>query len=411
MSRGFDMKKYDVAVVGGCASGITAAINAKRKNPKLNIVIIEKLPRIGKKILATGNGRCNLTNVNAVAEDYCNSDFVSDIFAKYPPQRVIGFFESMGLVTFADSEGRVYPRSNMASSVLDVLRFELEKLGVEILCDTAVTQIKKSNGGFVLNDNIFCKKVLVSTGGKASPSQGSDGSGYALAKQLGHSVTPLCPALVPLTVRDNVRALKGVRARNVSLTLTNGRPLAKTSGELLFTENGISGIAAMELAAEAEKSLISAKGKTFTEIDFVPDMSEKELTVYLKKIKDINGKANIDMFFAGILPKAIGVEICKAISLYKNDRTISQLKEEDIISAARKAKKFRLEVAGTKGFANAQVTSGGVPVSEISSNTMESVICNGLYFAGEITDVDARCGGFNLQWAFASGLLAGENIW
>ncbi len=404
------MKKYDVAIVGGCASGITAAISAKRKNPELNIVIIEKLPRIGKKILATGNGRCNLTNVNAVASDYCNSDFISDVFAKYPPQKVIGFFESMGLLTFADSEGRVYPRSNMASSVLDILRFELERIGVEILCDSAVSQIRKVNGGFEINGNIFCKKVVISTGGKASPSQGSDGSGYALAKQLGHSVTPLYPALVPLTVRDNVKPLKGVRARNVRLTLTDGRTLSETNGELLFTENGISGIAAMELAAQAEKSLVHAKEKTFTDIDFLPDMSEKELTDYLQKVKCIKGGSSLDMLFSGVLPKAIGTEICKALSLYKNERTISQLSREDIASAARKAKKFRLEITGTKGFANAQVTSGGVPVSEISSETMESLICKGLYFAGEIIDVDARCGGFNLQWAFASGLLAGENI-
>ena len=405
------MKRYDIAVVGGCASGIVAAISAKRKNPELNIVIIEKLPRIGKKILATGNGRCNLTNVNAVASDYCNSDFVSDVLAKYPPQKVIGFFESMGLLTFADSEGRVYPRSNMASSVLDILRFELERLGVEIICDTPVSQIRKANGGFEINGNILCKKVVVSTGGKASPSQGSDGSGYALAKQLGHSVTELYPALVPLAVKENVKTLKGVRARNVKLTLINGRPLAETFGELLFTENGISGIAAMELAAYAEKSLSAAKAKTLTEIDFLPDMSEKELTDYLQKVKNIKGDTGLDMLFSGVLPKAIGTEVCKAISLYKNGKTISRLSREELASAARKAKKFRLEITGTKGFANAQVTSGGVPVSEISSETMESAICRGLYFAGEIVDVDAGCGGFNLQWAFASGLLAGENIW
>lgn len=404
------MKKYDVAVIGGCAAGMTAAISAKRRNPQLNIVIIEKLPRIGKKILATGNGRCNLTNLNAVASDYCNSDFVSDVFAKYPPQEVIGFFESMGLLTFADSEGRVYPRSNMASSVLDILRCELERLGVEILCDSAVSEIRRVNGGFEINGSILCKKAVISTGGKASPSQGSDGSGYALAKQLGHSVTPLYPALVPLTVKNNVRPLKGVRARNVRLTLTSGKTLKQTNGELLFTENGISGIAAMELAAQAEKVLFGAKGKAFTDIDFLPDMTADELADYLFKIRKIKGNSDIDMLFSGILPKAVGMEICKAVSLYKIEKTISRLSRDEIISAAQKAKCFRLEVTGTKGFANAQVTSGGVPVSEISSETMESVLCEGLYFAGEIIDVDANCGGFNLQWAFASGLLAGENI-
>ena len=147
------MKKYDVAVVGGCAAGMVAAINAKRLNPKLNIVIIEKLPRIGKKILATGNGRCNLTNLVAVASDYKNSAFVESVFKKYPPQKVVEFFESTGLMTYADSEGRVYPRSNMAASVLDSLRCEIDGLGIDVVCDTPVTEIIKKNGSVVVVDS------------------------------------------------------------------------------------------------------------------------------------------------------------------------------------------------------------------------------------------------------------------
>ena len=404
------MRKYDAAVVGGCAAGMAAAINAKRLNPKLNIVIIEKLPRLGKKILATGNGRCNLTNVGAAASDYKNSDFVAEVFEKYPPEMVVGFFESMGLLTYTDSEGRVYPRSNMAASVLDVLRCEVDGLGIEVICDTPVTQIKKQNGGFEINGEFFCKKLIIATGGKASPSQGSDGSGYALAKQLGHTVTRLYPSLVPLTVRENVKPLKGVRARNVELTLKTDRVLKKTRGELLFTDNGISGIAAMELASMVEKMLDSVKCKTFTSVDFVPEMSITELVDYLLKVKGIKGYCTIDMLFSGILPKAIGIEICKVNSLYKQDKKISQLNRRDLVSLAQKAKNFELEIIGTKGFANAQVTSGGVCVEEINPETMESSVCKGLFFAGEIVDVDAPCGGYNLQWAFSSGLVAGENI-
>ena len=404
------MRKYDAAVIGGCAAGMAAAINAKRLNPKLNIVIIEKLPRLGKKILATGNGRCNLTNVGAAASDYKNSDFVAEVFEKYPPEMVVGFFESMGLLTYTDSEGRVYPRSNMAASVLDALRCEVDGLGIEVICDTPVTQIKKQNGRFEINGEFFCKKLIIATGGKASPSQGSDGSGYALAKHLGHTVTRLYPSLVPLTVRENVKPLKGVRARNVELTLKTDRVLKKTRGELLFTDNGISGIAAMELASAAEETLDCVKCKTFTNVDFVPDMSMTELVDYLLKVRDIKGYCTIDMLFLGILPKAIGIEICKVNSLYKQDKKISQLNRRDLVSLAQKAKNFELEIIGTKGFANAQVTSGGVCVEEINTETMESSVCKGLFFAGEIVDVDAPCGGYNLQWAFASGLVAGENI-
>ena len=404
------MKKYDVAVVGGCAAGITAAIAAKRQNPELNIVIIEKLPRIGKKILATGNGRCNLTNLNAVCNDYKNPAFVSRVFEKYSPYKVIEFFESMGLLTFSDSEGRVYPGSNMAASVLDVLRYEAEGLGIDVICDTVVNQITKKNGVFTVNGEIECRKVLLATGGKASPSQGSDGSGYSLAKQLGHTVTKLYPSLVPLTASGASKALKGVRARNVKLTLENGKVLKETKGELLFTDNGISGIAAMELAALAEESVSTVKAKTFTHIDFLPGMTEKELVNYLLKVKDIKGYCPMDMLFVGTLPKAIGIEICKAVKLYRQDKPISFFSYRDIACIAAKAKNYVLEITGTKGFANAQVTSGGIPVSEINAETMESKLCKGLYFAGEITDVDAGCGGYNLQWAFASGLLAGENL-
>ena len=405
------MKKYDVAVIGGCAAGMAAAINAKRRNPKLNIVIIEKLPRLGKKILATGNGRCNLTNLNAKCSDYKNSKFVWRAMEAYSPRDVIAFFESMGLLTYSDSEGRVYPRSNMAATVLDALRYEVEALGIEVLCDTPVESVKKAGGGFIVNSNIACRRILVATGGKASPSQGSDGSGYALAKSLGHTVTKLYPSLVPLTVNGNVKPLKGVRARNVMLTLTNGKIVKKTSGELLFTENGISGIAAMELAAKAGELLENVKVKTFTAIDFLPDMAEDELTGYLLNIKKIKANCSADMLFAGVLPKAIGIEICKGAKLYKQDKVISSFSYQDIVLLAKKAKNFELEINGTKGFANAQVTSGGVSVNEINPETMESKLCKGLYFAGEIIDVDAGCGGFNLQWAFASGLLASENIW
>lgn len=405
------MKKYDVAVIGGCAAGMAAAINAKRRTPKLNIAIIEKLPRPGKKILATGNGRCNLTNLNASSSDYKNPEFARRALDAYEPRRVVGFFESMGLLIYSDSEGRVYPRSNMAASVLDALRYEVDTLGIDVICDTPVESVKKTGGGFILNGNVECRRLLIATGGKASPSQGSDGSGYALAKSLGHTVTRLYPSLVPLTVSGNVKPLKGVRARNVTLTLTNGKTVKKTSGELLFTENGISGIAAMELASAAGELLEDVKRKAFTVIDFLPDMSEKELADYLVNIKKIKGSCPFDVLFTGVLPWAIGIEICKAVKLYKQGKSISSLSNTELASAARKAKNFELEINGTKGFANAQVTSGGVSVDEINRETMESKLCKGLYFAGEIIDVDAGCGGYNLQWAFASGLLAGENIW
>lgn len=407
--KGEEMKNYDLAVVGGCSAGIVAAINSKRLYPELKVAVIEKLPRTGKKILATGNGKCNITNLQALEHNYINKDFADFTLESYSPEKIIDFFSSLGLLTYSDSCGRIYPESNTASSVTDALRFELERLGVEIICDTPVTEIKKAKNGFTVNGEYFCKKIIIATGGKSSAPQGSDGSGYALARMLGHSVTKTYPALVPLNASPEItKQLKGVRVRNVSLTLKGDKTLAKTQGEILFTDYGLSGISAMELAASAQKYIDSVKCNPFTYIDFLPDMSYNNLLDYLKELNNIKGFCQIDNLLTGILPKAVGIAICKACNLYKADKLISALGEKDLRAIAEKIKKFPLEVTGTRGFLNSQVTSGGIKVSEINNKTMESLICKNLYFAGEIIDVDGGCGGFNLQWAWASGMLAGE---
>ena len=402
------MKTYDLIVVGGCSSGIVSAINAKRRNPHLKIAIIEKLPRIGKKLLATGNGKCNLTNETAFTHDYVGKEFAEYAFEKYSPQKIKEFFASLGLLCYTDSCGRVYPESNTASSVVDALRFELERLNVDVFCDTAVTDIKHKSD-FIINGEFVCKKLIIAAGGKSSPSQGSDGSGYALSKSFGHSITKLYPALVPLCASPEItKPMKGVRVRNVTLTLKGDKKIAQTSGEILFTDYGLSGIAAMELAASAQKYIDVVKRNPFTIIDFMPDMGYNELVEYLLNLNKIKGFTSIDNLLTGFLPKAVGIAICKACNLYKSDKLISELGEKDIRKIAEKIKNFPLEVIGTKDFKDSQVTSGGVKTNEIDNKTMQSKICRNLYFAGEIIDVDGGCGGFNLQWAWASGMLAGE---
>ena len=403
------MKKYDLAIIGGCSAGLVAAINAKRINPSLNIAVIEKLPRTGKKLLATGNGKCNITNLYALDHGYVNKGFASFALNAYNPQRVISFFESLGLLTYADSCGRVYPESNMAASVVDALRFEVERLNISVLCDMPVTDVRKSDGGFIINGDTFCKKLILAAGGKSSAPQGSDGSGFELAKKLGHTLTDTVPALVPLNSKPEItKPLKGMRARNVTLTLKGEKILAKTQGEILFTEYGLSGIAAMELAAPAQKYINSVKRNPFTIIDFLPDMIYDELFDYLKNLNKIKGFCKIENLLTGILPKTVGTAICKACNLYNSEKLISELNDKDLRRIAEKIKNFSLEITGTRGFLNAQVTSGGIKTDEINEKTMESKICKNLYLAGEIIDVDGGCGGFNLQWAWASGMLAGE---
>ncbi len=402
------MRSYDLIVVGGCSSGMVAAINAKRRNPELKVAILEKLPRIGKKLLATGNGKCNLTNETADCHNYTGKEFASYALKKYSPENIKDFFASLGLLCYTDSSGRVYPESNTASSVVDALRFELERLKTDIYCDYAVTDISHKKD-FVINGQFSCKKLIIAAGGKASPSQGSDGSGYSLAKILGHSITKLYPSLVPLCASPEItKPMKGVRVRNVNLTLKGEKKIAQTSGEILFTDYGISGIAAMELASAAQKYINNVKHNPFTLIDFMPDMTYNELVSYLVNLNKIKGFTNIDNLLTGFLPKAVGIAICKASKLYKSEKLISELTEKDIRKIAEKVKSFPLEVTGAKDFKDAQVTSGGIKTNEIDSETMQSKICRNLYFAGEIIDVDGGCGGFNLQWAWASGMLAGE---
>ncbi len=402
------MKAYDVIIIGGCSAGIVAAINAKRRYPEIKIAILEKLPRIGKKLLATGNGKCNLTNETAEVHDYVGKSFAEFAFEKYSPENIKDFFASLGLLTYTDPCGRVYPESNTASSVVDALRFELERLKIDVYCDTSVTDIKHKKD-FVVNGEFVCKKLIIATGGKASPSQGSDGSGYALAKSFGHSLTKLYPALVPLCASPEItKPMKGIRVRNVTLTLKGDKKISQTSGEILFTDYGLSGIAAMELAASAQKYIDNVKCNPFTYIDFMPDMSYDELVDYIINLNKIKGFANIDNLLTGFLPKAVGIAICKAAKLYKSDKKISDLNEKDIQKIVEKIKSFPLEVTGSKDFKDAQVTSGGIKTDEIDAFTMQSKICKNLYFAGEIIDVDGGCGGYNLQWAWASGMLAGE---
>ena len=402
-------ENYDLIVIGGCSAGLAAAISAARACPSLSVAVLEKLPRVGKKLLATGNGKCNLTNENALSHGYVNRDFAEFALKSFPPQEVIGFFASLGVLCRADQCGRFYPQSGTAASVVDALRFELKRLGIDVYCETAVTDIKRTKGGFAVNGRFFCKKLIIAAGGKASPSQGSDGSGYSLARSLGHSVGGLYPALVPLCASPEItKQMKGVRVSNVRLTLKGEKKIAESEGEILFTDYGLSGIAAMELAAQAQKHINNVKRSPFTHIDFMPDMNFDELLDYLKNLNKIKGFTEIDNLLTGILPKAVGIAICKAASLYNSGLPISSLGEKELRRIAEKIKNFPLEVTGTKGFANAQVTSGGINVSEIDKKTMQSRLCPGLYFAGEIIDVDGGCGGFNLQWAWASGMLAGR---
>ena len=392
---------YDIVIVGGGASGLAAAVSAKKACAELSVLIIEALPKVGKKILATGNGRCNLTNLNAVTGSY-NTKAVSSVMKNCPPEKIVEFFSSIGLECVTDSESRVYPMSNTATSVLDCLRFEAENLGVEVLTDTKVNSLSKKGDTFEINGKIKCRKLILSAGGKAATSQGSDGSGYPLLKEFGHKITPLYPGLVQLTVKENLKMLKGVRVKaEVSLRLRNGKEIDHSSGEVLFADYGLSGIAVMDVSRSVKDNDCRCS------LNILPELKKDDIYAFISRAVKRNSSQTLEDALCGILPRKVGYLIIKNAGL-RQDVSLRELKKSDFELLADKLKNCEFTVTGTKGFDNAQITVGGVATDDFDMKTLESKKVRGLYCTGELLDVDAPCGGFNLQWAWSSGYIAGQ---
>jgi len=365
--------KYDLIIIGAGASGLAAAITAAQADSR--VLLLERMPRAGKKILATGNGRCNVSNRHAAAHDYHNRDFAAPALQAFGAAECEAFFHTLGLALWEDAEGRFYPRSNTAASVLDALRFGAQRAGVEILCDEAVAQLAQTNSGFLVNNKWRARRVIIAAGGCAAPAQGSDGSGFALLQELGHAIVPPKPALVQLKcISPLLPALKGVRVRAAATLVHNGEILRHTEGEILFTDDGLSGIAAMELSRDVRLGCI-------VKLDLLPEYSHEQLQHLLAKWQTIAERP-----LAGLLPKRVA---------------------EAVLKSEQSAKKFAFPVVGTRDFSHAQVTAGGANVEEFNPHTLQSYKVPGLFACGEVLDVHGGCGGFNLHWAWASGVLAG----
>lgn len=392
-----------IIVVGGGAAGLAASIEGARAGA--SVTVLERLPRVGKKILATGNGRCNLMNRNAVAESfYGDSKFAVPAMKRFSVAENEKFFNSLGLICSEEDEGRMYPISGQASSVLDVLRFEAVRLGVEFICDVHVEKIKKQRGELIINDTYKADAVIVAAGGKASPAQGSDGSGYELLKSFGHKITKLSPALVQLMAESPVlRSLKGIRTP-CRLAMTNDKGLFETQeGELQFTEYGLSGIAVMQLARFYEKGL-----HTKISVDIIPAMTENELSEYLLCRQKANPKAEAENMLIGVFQKRLGQAVMKTAGISPLSIPVGEITKNQLREVAKLCKKWSFNLTGTRGFQHAQVTAGGADTKSFNPETMESKLVPGLFAAGEILNVDGTCGGYNLQWAWASGRLAGR---
>jgi predicted Rossmann fold flavoprotein len=400
------MRQADLAVIGGGASGFAAALAAAASDKsKYSILVLEKNPRMGKKLLLTGNGRCNLTNRSAGdLSQYHGDAEAKEILNRFPPERVMELFQKAGLLCRELDGGRIYPYSLQASSVLNILRRNLDAFGVETLCGFDVKSIRKSNGGFLLSsreEKLFVRRVILAAGGSACPQTGSDGGGFRLAKDLGHTAGPVYPSLVPVkTDPARVRPLRGVRCPAAASFRAGGENVRTTAGEVQFTENALSGICIFELS-RCFGELHAPKDAEIA-LDLFPEYGLKKLTELFHAAAD-GEPLSAPQLLEGFLPKALGIELSK----YALGRASGALRAEDFGYLATAAKEFRFPVRGTFSWDRAQVTAGGVPLSELTE-TLESKKCPGLYLCGELLDVDGDCGGFNLHWAWASGLTAGK---
>jgi len=373
-------KNFSAAIIGGGAAGLAAAVAWLRRAPGGRLALIEANEYPGKKLLATGNGRCNISNLSA--DEYMKTK---------------EFFNSIGVLLRVEEGGRAFPMSGQALSVRDALVRALEREGAEIYLGSRVARVEAAGEGFSLwledDTEIESEKLLIASGGKAGPQYGCRGDGFAFARSLGHSVESIRPALVPLVYTDEEKerlsGLKGVRIRSQAELYIGGKRAAASSGELQFTDYGLSGVMIFDISTMMPKSVIEGKPSIEVVLDLVPGENEETLEHLMLESEGI--------WLEGVVGKKLSDLLVRESG-------------EDAAGVAALAKSFTVSISGTKGWKEAQATHGGVRLSEVDEETGESLLCKGLFFAGEVLEPVYICGGFNLNHAWATGLRAGEHI-
>lgn len=417
MIKGNNNIKKNVGIIGAGAAGMTAAIAAAREGAR--VTVFERNDRVGKKILMTGNGKCNLGNRMLDISMYHadRTDFLEERIKEFGTDETISYFNGLGLM-IKEKNGYLYPACEQASAVLDVLRNEISELGIKVVTNCKITgmNIRKSDGKLCLyiddnekdveNGQIF-DSVVVACGGKAAPSTGSDGNGYELAKKIGHSINPTVPALVQLRCGEKFfKSISGVRADAYVAICRNGSELAGERGELQLTDYGISGIPVFQLSRTAAYLLKENNNKGLEiHIDFLPDISCAEYKAFCGCRKEMFADRTVEGFFTGMLNKKL-MQLFIRMAGLKGEEYVRTADKNKIDKVFSLCKDLRVTAVDTNPFANAQVTAGGIPLKEIKEN-FESRKIPEVYFAGEILDVDGKCGGYNLQWAWCSGYIAG----
>ena len=395
----------NVCVIGGGAAGMLAALTAAENGHR--VLLLERQSRVGRKLLATGNGRCNLSNYHVSPAHYHGgAGFCDFALSQFDVGETLQYFASLGLLTVSEASGRIYPMSNMAGSVLDVLRYALERPEIDLQTGQTVTAVRKMPEGFSVKtetDTFSARCLILAAGSAAGSKVGGGMDGYRLAKSLGHHRTALYPSLVQLKTDPTYpRALKGVKAQCGISICRGSQVLARNSGEVLFTEYGVSGPAIFDLSRS-----VSAGGSDLTcLLNFFPDWEEAEVLHWLSQRQAAMATHEASTLLTGSCHTRLGQMICKSAG-FTNQRAAG-LTRDDLRRIAGQATHFALPITGTCGFDQAQVTAGGLDTSEFDPRTLQSRLVPGLYACGELLDIDGDCGGYNLQWAWSSGRLAGK---
>ena len=398
-----------VTILGGGAAGMMAALTAAEQGNR--VLLLERQNRVGRKLLATGNGRCNLTNLNLSPDNYhgAPAGFIAPAMEAFGVADTLEFFRGLGLLTVAEDSGRVYPLSDQAGSVVDVLRFALDAVDVEVRTEFDVTAVKQTKTGFKVcseSESILTDKVIVCCGGMAGGKLGGTKSGYELLERLGHRMTKLYPVLVQLkTDNTYVRSLKGVRADAAVTLKRDGEVLAESVGEVQFADYGVSGPAIFEISRAAS----SEKGELTVHLDLLRDLDFSQVQDLLHQRQQAMPALTLENLLTGMVHNRLGRTVLRYAG-YDLNAPVSTLKPADLKKIAAALGDFALPVLGNMGFDGAQVTAGGIRTDDFNPNTLESKLVPGLYAAGEVLDVDGDCGGYNLQWAWASGRLAGKTL-
>ncbi|MBO4937831.1 MAG: aminoacetone oxidase family FAD-binding enzyme [Oscillospiraceae bacterium] len=394
-----------IGIIGAGASGMAAAL-AAAENPQVQVVLMERQARVGRKLSATGNGRCNLTNLHCVSGGYHGDDaqFALSALDAFDVDATLAWFRGLGLYTVAEESGRVYPYSDQANSVVDVLRFGLEKTNIRLLTGFEAVKVKKTNDGFRVEsteETILCDRLIVACGGLAGTKLGGSMSGYKLLRGFGHKCTKLRPALVQLKSGwSGCASLKGVRTNCRASILRSGAVHSESTGELQFTEYGLSGPVMFEISRDA----CQGSGEWICRLDFLPDMEENTLRSELMRRRQTHLKA--EDLLTGILHNRLGRVLTQAVGI-SGYVPIAQLEEQEIAAVCAAVKNFEVALTEPMGMDSAQVTAGGIVTAEFDPETMQSRLVPGLFACGEVLDIDGDCGGYNLQWAWSSGRMAG----